>query len=591
MRRKRLLWKLFPIFFVVTLASVLVLLLFVSNSLRDFYYSQIRVDLETRTRMMRIDVAEALASQPSNTRAIEELIRSLAETSGTRVTVIARDGMVIADSEHDPGSMEDHSDRPEFQTALAGRVGVERRVSPTLGVSMLYLSMPIKRNGSIAAVLRTSLRADALDAVPALTCRRIAAAALLIAIFAGVVSILAARRISGPITGMKEAAMRFAAGDFRSRVPIPDTEEFAGLADALNTMASQLDSHVRTITEQAGEQNAILASMQEGVLAIDNDDRVLIVNPAAERLLGVDLDAVKGKTIQESIRNPDLQRFIDRSRRSSGPATDEILLRETGDRVVQITGAALMNAGGARIGVLVVLNEVTRTRKLEALRRDFVANVSHELKTPITSIKGFVETLREGALSDPAKAREFLEIVGRQADRLDAIIEDLLSLSKIEQEAEAAEIALEMAPIRPVLEAAALDCQSKAASAGVSVTVVCDDQLRSEINAPLLEQAVANLLDNAIKYTPQGEVTITAEDLGPETAIRVTDTGCGIEAEHLPRLFERFYRVDKARSRKLGGTGLGLAIVKHIVQAHRGRIEVQSFPGKGSTFSLFIPKT
>lgn len=591
MRRKRLLWKLFPIYFVITLASVLVLLLFVANSWRDFYHSQIRVDLETRTRLMQSDVARALTSEPRDSKAIEELVRSLAETSRTRVTLIARDGLVIADSERDPSTMEDHSDRPEFQAALAGRVGVERRISPTLGVSLLYLAVPIERDGSVTAVLRTSLRADALGEVPTLTSRRIGVATLLIAIFAGVVSMLAARRISGPITGMKEAAMRFAAGDFRSRVPIPDTEEFAGLADALNTMASQLDRHVRTITEQSGEQNAILASMQEGVLAIDNDDRVLIVNPAAEQMLHIDLDAVKGRSIQESIRNPDLQRFIDRSRQSPEPATDEILLREAGDRVVQVTGAALVDAGGARIGVLVVLNEVTRTRKLEAIRRDFVANVSHELKTPITSIKGFVETLREGALNDPEKAREFLEIVGRQADRLNAIIEDLLSLSKIEQEAEAAEIALEMAPIRPVLEAATLDCQSKAAAAGVRVTVECDDQLRAAINAPLLEQAVANLLDNAIKYTPQGEVSITAEDLGSETVIRVTDTGCGIEPEHIPRLFERFYRVDKARSRKLGGTGLGLAIVKHIVQAHRGRIQVQSVPGKGSTFSLFIQNT
>jgi two-component system phosphate regulon sensor histidine kinase PhoR len=588
MRRKALVWKLFPIYFLITLVSVLIVSLYALGAQREFYYSQVEADLETRARMIERWITEGNLF-PGRAAALAREVKSLDESSGTRITVVLPSGKVVADSEFDAGKMENHRDRPELRQAFAGHVGRSRRLSPTLGITMIYVAVPIAKDGKVVGALRTSFAADRIDARPAAVGRHILLATLLIALLAGLVSLLAARRISRPIAAIRDAAARFAQGDFDSRMRPPDTEELGSLADTLNSMAARTSQQVRTITQQSNEQQAILSSMSECVIAIDNSDRIILLNPSAEVLLGVSLAQVKGKTIQEAIRNPGLQRFFENSYSSDAATSAEIVIHGQQDRILQAVGTELLDSDQHRIGVLVVLNDVTRTRELEGIRRDFVANVSHELRTPITSIRGFVETLRGGKVDDPLKAQEFLEIVERQATRLQSIIEDLLMLSEIEQKAEAAEIPLEMTPICPVLQSALTLCRAKAQEAGVEITLACDETLEAMANSQLLEQAVANLLDNAIKYSPGGKVNTSSERTDGEVAIRVTDTGCGIEPEHIPRLFERFYRVDKARSRKVGGTGLGLAIVKHIVQAHNGRIEVESTPGVGSTFSIYLP--
>ncbi len=580
MRRKALVWKLFPIYFLITLASVVVVSLYALQAQREFYYSQVESDLETRARLIERSITTNEVAGP----AMQREVKSLGECSSTRITVILPSGRVIADSEHDPATMQNHRGRPEIREAFAGRVGRSRRLSPTLGITMIYVAIPLREHGEVAAVVRTSLAARRIDAGPAALYDHVLLGTLLIAVLAGLVSLIAARRISRPVKAIKDAAAKLAGGDLDSRVRPPDTEELGSLADTLNTMAARIGSQLRTITQQAGEQRAILASMSECVIALDNDDRVMLLNPAAEHLLGVTLDRVKGKTIQEAVRNPALQRFVGESYADGAAVESEMVFHGAQDRTMQAVGAGLLDSDGKRIGALVVLNDVTRMRKLENVRRDFVANVSHELKTPITAIRGFVETLRQGA-DDPQKTDEFLEIVEKQAGRLQSIIEDLLMLSEIEQ----TEIPMQPTSISGVLQSAVALCQAKARENEVDLTLTCEDGIEIPGNSRLLEQAVANLLDNAIKYSRGGKVDVSAERAGKEIVIRVADTGIGIDEEHLPRLFERFYRVDKARSRNLGGTGLGLAIVKHIVQAHGGRIEVESTPGQGSTFSVFLP--
>jgi two-component system phosphate regulon sensor histidine kinase PhoR len=334
--------------------------------------------------------------------------------------------------------------------------------------------------------------------------------------------------------------------------------------------------------------------MIEGVLAIDARQRIVSINHGAAELLGLDLGKSLRRPLQEVVRNPDLRRFALLAIDCREPVEDDLVIRGARDRTIRLRGTALRDVSGEG-GAVIVLNDVTDIQRLENMRRDFVANVSHELKTPIASIKGFVETLLDGAADDPADSRRFLEIVARQAERLEAIIEDLLALSRIEQSEGAGNLPLERVHVLAVLSAAVADCRPRARDRGVVVDVACDGMLEADVNPALLEQAVINLVDNAVKYSDSGDtIWVSAvEELaaadGPAVRIVVRDEGCGIAAEHLPRLFERFYRVDMARSRKLGGTGLGLSIVKHIVQAHGGSVAVESTPGTGSTFTIDLP--
>jgi two-component system phosphate regulon sensor histidine kinase PhoR len=291
------------------------------------------------------------------------------------------------------------------------------------------------------------------------------------------------------------------------------------------------------------------------------------------------------------VRNADILRFLTGILTGKGKNKEEIVLHGTESKFLQVSGTVLHNSEGEKIGALVVLNDITRLRQLENIRREFVANVSHELKTPITSIKGYIETLQEGALEDKENAIKFLEIIAKQADLLHALIDDLLSLSKIEQEAERGEMQLVDEKVRRIIEDAIASYETRARERRIRVTLQCKDEVVVKANARLLEQAVGNLLDNAIKYSEAGSsVDIEVVKNKKEVAIAVRDHGGGMAPEHLSRLFERFYRVDKGRSRELGGTGLGLAIVKHIIQAHGGRVAVESTLGKGSTFTLLLPK-
>jgi two-component system phosphate regulon sensor histidine kinase PhoR len=291
------------------------------------------------------------------------------------------------------------------------------------------------------------------------------------------------------------------------------------------------------------------------------------------------------------VKNPELQWFVQRIRSSGDPVEGEVGLKDGSGKVLQVHGTSLRDADGRVMGALIVFHDITKLKQLESTRRDFVANVSHELKTPITSIKGFVETLLAGALNEPENAAKFLRIIAQQTDRLNEIINDLLSLSRIEQEAERRQIFLTAQRIKWVLQAAIEVCEPKAADKGITIQLTCPEELRAPLNAPLLEQALVNLIDNAVKFSAAGgSVLVEAEKAGAEIVIRVKDQGIGIPPEHLPRIFERFYRVDAGRSRKDGGTGLGLAIVKHITQAHGGRVTVESAPGQGSAFSIIIPQ-
>ncbi len=591
MTRRPLLWQLFPSYVVIIALSLAAVTWYATSSLREFHRDEVARELEARARVLERQAEKFLA--PESAAALEALCKDLGKRSATRITVMLPSGRVVGDSDEDPVKMENHATptRPEMTAALRGETGTSIRHSATLDKNMMYLAVPIKREGAVVGVVRTSLPVTAIEEALEGVHRRLALAGLAVGIVAAAFSLWISRRVSKPLAAMREEAERFARGELDARVEVPNTEELAALAEALNQMGAQLGERLSRIQCQRNEQEAILASMVEGVLAVDAQERVISINRAATRMLDVELAAPEGRSIQEVVRNTALQGFVARALAQGGPTEGEAVLQGDGEVTLQLCGAPLRDATGRQIGAVIVLNNITRLRRLEGVRRDFVANVSHELKTPITSIKGFVETLLEGALRKPADAERFLGIIAKQSDRLNAIIEDLLLLSRLEEGNGKPSITLEDCKLRDVLAAAVQVCCVQAEEKNIAVQVTCPEDLTARVGAPLLEQAVVNLVDNALKYSEAGQpVEVKAEQTASETLITVADRGCGIEKQHLPRLFERFYRVDKARSRKLGGTGLGLAIVKHIAQAHGGCVAVESTPGQGSAFTLHLPR-
>ncbi|MBX7167669.1 MAG: PAS domain-containing protein [Pirellulales bacterium] len=586
MRRRRLIWQFFISFLLVTIGSLLAAGWFASNSFYQFHLAEVNNQLHTQCLLLRAQLAPGFSAD--NRAGLQAACQAFADATRSRVTLILPNGDVLCDTQQDPRTMANHADRPEFKRAMGSGEGTATRLSATVGERLLYCAVPITRDGQPVAVVRTSLSLQRILQGVRDMQLRIAGAGLGILLLAASLCWYLTRRFAQPLEEIRRGAERFARGELNYKLLVPQTAELADVAEALNQMAAQLEDRIRTISRQGHEQQAMLASMVEGVLAVDPAQRLITLNRAAAELLSCDLRESPGRSLQEVVRSAELRQFVAEALQGRRPLETDVVLPGEEGRVLQAHGTALRDAANGAVGAVIVLNDVTQLRKLENLRRDFVANVSHELRTPITSIKGFVETLLDGAIDNREDAVRFLEIVARQADRLNAIIEDLLSLSKIEQGAE--DIVRGETPLRPILESAMLVCATKASERSIEVKLQCPDDLTALANAPLLEQAVVNLLDNAIKYSdPTSEVQIRADQRNGEVTIAVADRGCGIEADHLPRLWERFYRVDKARSRKLGGTGLGLSIVKHIVNAHHGRVTVESQPGTGSTFVIRLP--
>jgi two-component system, OmpR family, phosphate regulon sensor histidine kinase PhoR len=592
MGRRRLFWQLFPSFVAITALSLAAVSALTAHAVRTSFRERAAADMRRSAVGIERDFETWFpsADQPA---ARDAACRDLARLLGVRITVVAPDGAVLGDSDGDSAVMENHADRPEVRAALAGAPAGAVRDSRTVGHELIYLALPVVRGGAPVAVIRLAVTSAFVDAELSVIRTRIALSALAVALLAAAVSVGMSRRLSRPLEQLRRDAERFATGDLGPRVPPATTREIAQLAEAMNTMAAQLDERLRTVERQRDELEAVFAGMVEGVLLIDARQRVVSLNQAGADLLGVPCAGAAGRTVPEALRHASLQRFIERTTGEAAAAACEADLElpgaDGGTVHLRVHGVRLERPGEPP-RTLIVMHDVTRMRKLENVRQEFVANVSHELKTPVTSIKGFVETLRDGALENPADARRFLDIVARQADRLQAIIEDLLCLSRLEQGTGQTSREMGVYPVAGVLAAAVQTCQPHADSRGTLLSVACDPALRAHLDPPLLEQALVNLIENAIKYNDDGtRVTVSAREQGDAVRIAVTDDGRGIEARHLPRLFERFYRVDRARSRQEGGTGLGLAIVKHIALFHGGEVDVRSAPGGGSEFTLTLP--
>jgi two-component system, OmpR family, phosphate regulon sensor histidine kinase PhoR len=606
MSPKKLIWQIFPANVLTVILVLFAFSLYGDSALKEFFLHDTEADLESRAQLAASRVREFLRDHRHED--LKEYCIQAGRSSGTRITVVAGDGKVVADSNEDPRAMENHGQRLEVARALQGEVGVSRRYSKTVQENMVYVAIPL--NGisidsgqsllvkKAEAVLRVSVSVADLEAAMDRIKTRLFFGSVAVLVLAGLVNLFISRNITRPLEQMTAIAERFASGDFSVRM-LPQVKrrasaEVATLASSMDRMAELLDEKIAAIVSQRNQLETVFSSMVEAVIAIDTEERVISLNQAAAELFGVERKAVVGKIVQQVVRNVQLQQHISRALAARESVVDEIVLQGEGeDRYLQTNVVMLGNGAGENVGVLVVMNDVTKIRRLESVRRDFVANVSHELRTPITSIRGYVETLLDGALDIREDAVRFLEIVLHQSERLATIIDDLLSLSKIEDKTRRGSIPLTPGQLRPVLEAAAQTCRLQAEQAGITLSIDCPENLEVEMNATLLEQALVNLLVNAVTYNRSGgQVTVEAAAGGEgeegKVTIVVRDNGLGIAKEHLPRLFERFYRSDKARSRAQGGSGLGLAIVKHIAEAHEGGITASSVEGKGSEFTLTV---
>lgn len=556
----------------------------------DRMYLQTTIEnVSKRALLINNDILDLL-KYSSSYGPLDSLCKTTGKAVSTRLTVVLSSGKVIGDSEADPDTMENHANRPEILRAFTGVNGVQQRFSSTLGQRMLYIAVPIKSDNKIIAVLRLSVPLQNIQDHEGLFYIRMAAASFLALLILAIASYFISRRLSKPIQIMKAGAQRFASGDFQFKLQVNPGEELSDLAHSLNTMASSLDERIKMITHQRNELDAILNGMSEGVVAIDSKERVVSMNRAALKLLGLNDSSVNGKWLHEIIRNSDLRNFL--TELFSGQQLSETSFSLTvgaGVRYLQVHGSVLNKQGGTASGAVLVINDITRLRHLENVRKDFVANVSHELRTPLTSIKGFVETIQNGGYDLPPDVGHFLEIISTKTDRLCSIVDDILSLSSIERDHEHKEISFSLMDVDTVIEDAIRTCDSKAKAKGISINHLHNSEINARINAQLLEQAIVNLIDNAVKYSNGGGIDVSAFQENNEVVILVSDNGIGIPEEHIGRIFERFYRVDKARSRKLGGTGLGLSIVKNIAVAHGGRVSVQSELNKGSVFKIYIP--
>jgi two-component system phosphate regulon sensor histidine kinase PhoR len=507
---------------------------------------------------------------------LEEFVTSIAKKTATRITVINPDGLVLADSEREPRDMENHLYRPEIHAALQGQQQMSIRFSSTLKQDMMYMSFPLRAGERVVGVLRLSLFMTELD----LLFDRLRADLLktlgLVTILALGAAFFFTRSISGPIRQFVNASARVAAGDFDAKVSLRLRGEFRDFALKFNAMTSELKTLFQEVRVQAEELNSILASVREGLCVLDGEARIVLCNASFRRI--VQNGQPEGKYYWEVVRSSKFAEIIRKANAvKAGVAEDLVLADRTYDCNVSYLAS--------RERYVVTLHDMTEFKNLEKIKKDFVVNVSHELKTPLTAIKGFVETME---LAAGPEIRPSLEIVKRNTDRLIAIVGDLLVLSELEEKG--SRLKKEDIDVRLLAENISRIFEKPARDKGLALAVEARPDLpRLKADPYELERLLVNLVDNAVKYTDKGRVTVRLAAAGDRFTIEVEDTGIGIDAEHLSHVFERFYVVDKSRSKKLGGTGLGLSIVKHIVQAHLGTMAVKSGLGEGTTVTVTLP--
>lgn len=578
MWRSRISWRLFGAYSILLAVSFGLLGWVLIGRMENHLLQEVQHGLEIKSLLLR-DLVNNSESD------LQEQMTRLSKETGARITLIRAGGEVIADSDEQPTKMENHKDRPEVLQAEHSQIGVSTRFSGTVHRPMMYLA---RRNdqGPVRYV-RIALPLDAVVAEIRWLHRIVWTATGITLLVALALSMLIARRISAPLVELSAAADSIAGGDYGKKVLVSSRDEVGKLAASFNAMSEACAAQIAQMAQDREQLRAIFRSMVEGVLVLDAEQTILFVNEAAGQLLGEPPETTQGQKIWRVFRHRQLNEAVSKVLSADEPYRCDLEWNGTERRALALQGARL--PGEPHRGAVLVFHDITDLRKLETVRQDFVANVSHELKTPLAAIQAMVETLLDGAMQDAEHNVHFLERVRENADRLHRLVQDLLTLGRIES----SQAPLELEPI--AVEAAVQACISRHADRAKTKELQLFAEPAPDLVALADEEALAeildNLVDNALKYTPAGgKITLRwfAEDR--QAVLQVIDTGVGIPEKDQPRIFERFYRVDKARSRELGGTGLGLSIVKHLVHALGGTISVVSQIGQGSTFTIRIPR-
>jgi two-component system phosphate regulon sensor histidine kinase PhoR len=590
--RSRFFWQLYGGYAAVVVLFAVIVGVTVSGWVAEHSREDMQTSLHSKVSLLK-ELSRDVLGGGRDAQFLKRIQRLGAEID-TRLTVIARDGVVLADSEEDPARMNNHANREELRIAANQGLGFSTRYSNTVEREMMYLAMPVEHavNGEVVRLgfVRASLSLSVIDEHLFRVRSLVLFGAGIAALVALLLGLFFARRVTSRIEAITAVAEAMAGGDYSRRVFMHSQDEIGKLATAYNSMAQQMQDRVDTITNDRNKVQAILRSMVEGVIAVDRDELVLHMNAVAGDILGVDPNEVLGKRIWETVRVNEIAKSLGSSLAGQRVyRTQSRIMRADEECLLDIRASSLTDGDGVVTGAVVLFHDVTEMRRLELVRREFVDNASHELKTPITAIRGFLDTLVDDA-DMPREIREkFLRRASSQADRLALLVTDLLRLSRFE--AGGSSESAERIDLRDVVRKSVAELQLVAADKAIKLTACLGDEAIVVIaDRATVELVTDNLVDNAIKYTGDGgriEVRTTLRD--GEAFLEVEDNGVGIDAEHQDRIFERFYRVDKARSREVGGTGLGLAIAKHACGVLGGDLSVKSEPGVGSTFLVRLP--
>ncbi|AJS59579.1 two-component system histidine kinase PnpS [Paenibacillus sp. IHBB 10380] len=519
--------------------------------------------------------------------------KEISELTNARVTFIDHDGDVIGDSESDADEMDNHRGREEIQSADENNIGYAIRYSATLGQDMLYVAAPVKSGDVYDGYIRLSVSLKFVDEGMRRAWTLVAVWFIVLFAVAAIVSYRVAGSLTSPLEKITKVARRFSHLDYTARVKIERHDEVGQLSHAINTMADSLQTQLKIIQDNEDLLQSVLDNMAGGIVMIDDKDNIAMVNPFAEKTLGIKSSQLLGKSYLEMKQHYELTKILKEGLYHRKPIHEERTLYNPDEKIVRLDGVPMNAEGGPYKGMLFLFQDVTDIRRLENMRSEFVANVSHELKTPVAAVKGFSETLLAGGVKDEKTVRSFLQIIYDESERLNRLIGDILELSKIESK----RIPLSLSPVHLSSFVASMleTMETVAQKKRISLQAEVPEELYMEADEDKLRQILMNLLANAINYTQDGgrvRVVVDHHELSKEEetiSFTVTDTGMGIPKKDLPRIFERFYRVDKARSRISGGTGLGLSIVKHLVDLHHGTLSVESELNIGSSFRVELP--